>query len=174
MTREEMKIDDAKAKAAATYNAAADRYDDPLNSFWARFGHCTINRLNLQPGQRVLDVCCGSGASAIPAAEKVGPDGSVLGIDLSEKLLALARAKANERRLENIEFRVGDMLDLRLPGYISMRLSASLVFSLFLTWSRPCECFGDWLGRTVNLRLPHGVRAFSNRRPRPFGIQFGT
>jgi hypothetical protein len=29
---------DAKAKAAATYNAAADRYDDPLNSFWARFG----------------------------------------------------------------------------------------------------------------------------------------
>jgi len=111
-----MKIDDAKAKAAATYNAAADRYDDPLNSFWARFGHCTINRLNLQPGQRVLDVCCGSGASAIPAAEKVGPDGFVLGIDLSEKLLALARAKANERRLENIEFRVGDMLDLRLPG----------------------------------------------------------
>ena len=109
---------DAKAKAAATYNAAADRYDDPLNSFWARFGHCTINRLNLQPGQRLLDVCCGSGASAIPAAEKVGPDGFVLGIDLSEKLLALARAKANERRLENIEFRVGDMLDLRLPGLL--------------------------------------------------------
>lgn len=73
---------DAKAKAAATYNAAADRYDDPLNSFWERFGHCTINRLNLQPGQRVLDVCCGSGASTIPAAEKLGPDGFVLGIDL--------------------------------------------------------------------------------------------
>jgi ubiquinone/menaquinone biosynthesis C-methylase UbiE len=51
---------DAKAKAAATYNAAADRYDDQLNSFWARFGHCTIDRRNLQSGQRVLDVCCGS------------------------------------------------------------------------------------------------------------------
>ena len=107
--------DEARAKAAATYNAAADSYDDPQNSFWARFGRSTIDKLNLQPGQRLLDVCCGSGASAIPAAEKVGPDGFVLGVDLSEKLLALARAKADKRQLHNIEFRVGDMLDLRLP-----------------------------------------------------------
>lgn len=110
-----MKIDDAQAKAATTYNAAADRYDDPLNSFWARFGRGTIDRLNLKPGQHVLDVCCGSGASALPAAEKVAPDGSVLGVDLSEKLLALARAKARAQHLDNIEFRVGDMLDLHLP-----------------------------------------------------------
>jgi ubiquinone/menaquinone biosynthesis C-methylase UbiE len=68
----------------------------------------------LQPGQRILDVCCGSGASAIPAAEKVGRNGFVFGVDLSEKLLALARAKANEQQLPNIEFRVGDMLDLQL------------------------------------------------------------
>ena len=107
--------DEARAKATATYNAAADSYDDPQNSFWARFGRSTIDRLNLQPGQRVLDVCCGSGASAIPAAEKVGPDGFVIGVDLSENLLALARAKADELHLHNIEFRVGDMLDLRLP-----------------------------------------------------------
>ena len=42
--------DEARAKAAATYNAAADSYDDPQNSFWARFGRSTIERLNLQPG----------------------------------------------------------------------------------------------------------------------------
>ena len=110
-----MNIDDARAKATSTYNAAAHRYDDPLNSFWERFGAFHDDRLKLQPGQQVLDVCCGSGASAIPAAEKVGPGGLLPGIDLSEKLLALARAKANERSLRNIEFRVGDMLDLRLP-----------------------------------------------------------
>jgi ubiquinone/menaquinone biosynthesis C-methylase UbiE len=110
-----MTIDQAKAKATATYNAAADSYDDPLNSFWARFGRRTIDRLQLQPGQRVLDVCCGSGASALPAAEKVGHEGFVLGVDLSENLLALARVKANEKFLKNIEFRIGDMLDLHLP-----------------------------------------------------------
>ncbi|MEK6325855.1 MAG: hypothetical protein AABN33_29815 [Acidobacteriota bacterium] len=57
--------DDAKAKATATYNAAADFYDDPANSFWGRFSRRTIERLRPQPGARLLDACCGSGASAI-------------------------------------------------------------------------------------------------------------
>jgi ubiquinone/menaquinone biosynthesis C-methylase UbiE len=108
---------DAKAKAAATYNAAADAFDDPANVFWERFGRRTIDRLRLRPGQRVLDVCCGSGASAIPAAESVGPEGRVLGVDLAESLLALARAKASARGLDNIEFRAGDMLDLDEPPF---------------------------------------------------------
>lgn len=63
----------------------------------------------------MLDVCCGSGASALPAAEITGETGSVLGMDLSERLLALARNKARERGLRNTEFRAGDLLDLRLP-----------------------------------------------------------
>jgi ubiquinone/menaquinone biosynthesis C-methylase UbiE len=105
---------DAKARATATYNAAADSYDDTANSFWERFGRKTIERLHLHPGAHVLDVCCGSGASAIPAAEKVGPEGFVLGVDLAEKLLERARSKATKRGLHNSEFRVGDMLDLHL------------------------------------------------------------
>lgn len=101
----------AKAKATATYNAAADSFDAPANSFWDRFGRRTVERLGLVPGARVLDACCGSGASAIPAAETVGSRGFVLGVDLAEDLLALARAKARARRLENVEFRLGDVLD---------------------------------------------------------------
>lgn len=107
--------DAARAAATTTYNAAADSYDDPANSFWERFGAETVDRLDLQPGARVLDVCCGSGASALAAAEKVGPGGSVLGIDLAERLLERARAKAAERDLPQAEFRLGDMLDLGLP-----------------------------------------------------------
>jgi ubiquinone/menaquinone biosynthesis C-methylase UbiE len=106
--------DDAKAKAATTYNAAADYYDDPANSFWERFGRATIERLRLPLGARVLDVCCGSGASALPAAEMVGPQGFVLGIDLAANLLELARTKAVKRGLMNTQFRVGDLLDMHL------------------------------------------------------------
>lgn len=106
---------DAHARASAAYNAAADAYDDPANSFWERFGRATIDRLAPAPGARVLDVCCGSGASAVPAAERVGASGSVLGIDLAEKLLERARRKAADRGLRHAEFRLGDMLDLRLP-----------------------------------------------------------
>ena len=106
----------APAPAVAAYNAAADAYDDPANTFWDRFGRRTVERLRLQQGARVLDVCCGSGASAIPAAETVGPRGYVLGVDLAENLLALARAKARARGLANVEFRVGNLLDLPAPA----------------------------------------------------------
>jgi SAM-dependent methyltransferase len=64
---------------------------------------------------RVLDVCCGAGASAMPAAEAVGEQGFVLGIDLAQNLLTLARAKAKARGLGNTEFRVGDLLDPHIP-----------------------------------------------------------
>ena len=107
-------LPDAQQRVAATYNAASDFYDHPANS-WSRFGERTIARLGLKPAARVLDVCCGTGAAAIPAAEAVGPAGSVLGIDLAEDLLHLARAKVRSRGMSNIEFRLGDMLDLRLP-----------------------------------------------------------
>ena len=106
--------DDAKTRAATAYNAAADSYDDPANSFWERFGRTTVERLQLSSGARVLDVCCGSGASALPAAEMVGPQGFVLGIDLAANLLELARRKAAQRGLMNTQFRVGDLLEMRL------------------------------------------------------------
>lgn len=107
--------EDAKSRAAATYNAASDHYDNPANSFWQRFGRRTVERLDLSPGARVLDACCGSGASAIPAAQAVGPNGSVLGVDLAEDLLELARTRAEHLGLKNIEFRTADLLDLGLP-----------------------------------------------------------
>lgn len=105
---------EARTRATETYNAAADSYDQAANSYWSRFGRRTIERLRLRPGARVLDVCCGSGASALPAAERVGAHGSVLGVDLAENLLELARGKADHLGLENVEFRSGDMLDLGL------------------------------------------------------------
>ena len=101
--------EEAKAKATATYNAAADSFDEPALAFWNLIGQRTIERLRLKPGDRVLDVACGSGASAIPAAQSVGESGTVLGVDLAERLLELARAKARRLGLTNIRFQVGDM-----------------------------------------------------------------
>lgn len=112
-----MHSDDAKTKAAMAYNAAADHFDHPVSSFWHRFGLRTIERLALQPGERVLDVCSGSGGSALPAAVQVGADGAVVAADLAERLIGLARAKAEAQGLTNIEFRVDDMLALGYPDH---------------------------------------------------------
>ena len=105
-------LEDARKAAAKAYNAASDHFDHPANTFWDRFGRRTVERLRLTPGARVLDVCCGSGASAIPAAELVGPGGSVIGVDLAENLLQLAQSKAEQRDLANVEFRSEDMTSL--------------------------------------------------------------
>jgi SAM-dependent methyltransferase len=104
--------EELKARAAAVYNAAADHFDAPENTFWDRFGARTVGRLGLRPGMRVLDVCAGSGASAIPAAQAVGPTGQVIAVDLADGLLARLRAKADRLGLAQLEARHGDLLDL--------------------------------------------------------------
>jgi ubiquinone/menaquinone biosynthesis C-methylase UbiE len=103
-------------RAARVYGAAADHYDRAALGFWDRFGAETVSRLRLETGQAVLDLCCGAGASALPAARAVGPAGRVLGIDVAAPLLDLARTKAARQGLANIEFRHGDATRTGLPG----------------------------------------------------------
>jgi ubiquinone/menaquinone biosynthesis C-methylase UbiE len=125
-----MDVQEAKLCAAATYNAAADLFDDPRLSFWDRFGRRTVDRLGLAPGDTVLDLCCGTGASALPAAERVGPSGRVLGLDLAENLIRRARVKATIRRLGNLDLRVEDLEQADLPP--ASFDAVVCVFGLFL------------------------------------------
>jgi ubiquinone/menaquinone biosynthesis C-methylase UbiE len=119
----------AKAKATATYDAAADHFDEKPLAFWERIGTRTVERLALATGAKVLDVGCGTGASALPAAQAIEPSGFVTGVDLSARLLDRARAKAKTRGLSNIEFRVADMTSLGYPdGHFDAVIS---VFSIF-------------------------------------------
>jgi SAM-dependent methyltransferase len=107
---------DLKGRSRSAYEATASHFDAPALSFWDRFGTRTVDRAGLGAGDRVLDACCGTGASAIPAALAVGPTGSVLGIDLSEPALALGRAKATGRGLRNVELHVGDIEQVDFPA----------------------------------------------------------
>ena len=119
----------AKARAAATYDAAADHFDDEPLGFWEQIGRRTVARLGLRAGDSVLDVGCGTGASALPAAQIVGRDGFVVGVDLSAHLIDRARTKAMTCGLTNVEFRLADMTEL---GYPNGRFDAVVsVFSIF-------------------------------------------
>jgi len=122
-------LEAAKAKAEATYNSAADLFDAGSNAFWSRHGQGTVERLDLVPGATVLDVGCGTGASAVPAAERVGPRGTVVAVDLAENMLDQGRARAASRGLTNIDFRRGDMTNL---GFPDMHFDAVVcVFAVF-------------------------------------------
>jgi len=65
-----------------------------------------INALELQPGQRVLDVGSGPGFLANSISERVGETGSVCGIDISKPLLDVAQSKFGDRN--NVEFHLGN------------------------------------------------------------------
>jgi len=59
-------------------------YDHPRFPFWDRFGSGTVERLPLAPGMNVLDVCCGIGGSALPAAVRSAKAGRVVAVDLAQ------------------------------------------------------------------------------------------
>ena len=70
---------------------------------------------NLAPGQTVLDLGSGGGIDCFLAAEKVGPQGHVTGLDMTPKMLDLARANAKKLGVHNVEFRYGYIEDIPLP-----------------------------------------------------------
>jgi len=72
--------------------------------------------LALEPGQRVIDFACGTGDPAIAIAQWVGRRGRVLGVDVSEGMLAVARRRARILRLPQLRFRRADMDRFRLRG----------------------------------------------------------
>ena len=69
----------------------------------------------LRSGEQVLDVACGTGLVAFAAAEAIGPQGQVLGVDLSGQMVDAARQRAEERRLSNVGFQRMDAETLALP-----------------------------------------------------------
>ncbi|MEK1876238.1 MAG: methyltransferase domain-containing protein, partial [Rhizobium altiplani] len=69
-------------------------YQARLDAMMAVFGLAAINAAAPVMGERVLDVGCGAGASSLDLAARVGAGGHVLGVDISEALIARARALA--------------------------------------------------------------------------------
>jgi SAM-dependent methyltransferase len=69
----------------------------------------------LEPGMRVLDVGSGAGTDSLVAAQMVGPDGRVTGIDMTPEMLAKARAAAAELGAANVEFVEADAERLPFP-----------------------------------------------------------
>ncbi len=145
----------AAFKTAVTYNAAVDHFDAPALAFWQRHGCRAVELACLRPGERVLDVGCGTGASALPAAKAVGPRGEVVGIDVAENMLQRAEAKAAALSLQNTRFRNADMTASGEPdGSFDAVIS---VFSIFFVANMECQVAELWRKLKPGGRLVVGV-----------------
>jgi len=80
--------------------------DRAAESFAGVANPFVLGELNV--GERVLDVGSGAGTDSLVAAQMVGAEGSVTGIDMTPEMLAKARAAASEMEAENVEFLPGE------------------------------------------------------------------
>jgi ubiquinone/menaquinone biosynthesis C-methylase UbiE len=85
------------------FDASAGSYDRVGPSLFSGFGRRLVEHLPIVPGLDILDVATGTGAVVLPAAHKVGPEGRVIGTDLSAGILDEARKAARAEGLANVE-----------------------------------------------------------------------
>src|SRR3954447_20861570 len=91
-------------------------------------GAALVRRIGLQPGMKVLDLGCGDGTTAVPAAQ-LGAD--VTGVDIASNLVAAGNARAQALGLNNLRFQEGDATDLRELADDSFDLVVSIFGAMF-------------------------------------------
>lgn len=99
-------------------------------------GEALVATLDVTPALEVLDLGCGDGTTAVPAA-RVGA--RVLGIDIAANLVAAGNRRARDEALSNLHFREGDAC--ALTGIADDR------FDLVVASSAPCSRPSPWTSR---------------------------
>ncbi len=110
---------------------------EQLDELLAPLGDAVIERANVQKGERILDVGCGTGHASALLAKQVGRAGEVLGVDVSAPMLE----KANTRsKAQQIHFEMADAQTMALAG-----ADFSLIFSRFgvMFFSNPTQAFAN-------------------------------
>lgn len=117
----------ANADQIADWNGAQGRRWAELqrqtDGIVARFGQAALARAAARPGERAIDVGCGCGDTTIELARQVGEAGWVLGVDVSQPMLEVARAHAAGDARLRVEFREADASDAALPEGIDLMFS---------------------------------------------------
>jgi SAM-dependent methyltransferase len=126
-------------RAAVTWPAFQERLDtlfEPLTAL-------ALNAAAPAPGEHVIDIGCGCGATVLALADRVGPTGHVLGLDISEPMAARARERITAAGLTNARVMVSDA-----AVHPFLQDSADLLFSRFgiMFFADPVAAFANLRG----------------------------
>jgi SAM-dependent methyltransferase len=101
--------------ARETYGGAVADYEYAAQAFWQYVALRSVDLAALRPGERVLDVPCGTGSALVAAAEAVGLLGRVTGIDYAPAMVDMARRRAAASAAGSVDVRAGDMTAIVPP-----------------------------------------------------------
>lgn len=136
-----MERDQAK-DAQNLYDGRAANYDA---SWHDRFSSHVVQLSDLKPRECVLDLACGTGLVTFKAAERVGPSGHVVGIDISTGMLAQAHAKLERQTLDNIQLYNHSITELdSLPELQEHTFDAITCASALVLLPHPDSAINQW------------------------------
>ncbi len=136
---------DPRDRTRALFDRLADSYDNVGVDYFQPIAAGLVAELAPRPGERALDIGCGRGAALLPLARAVAPDGTATGIDLSPRMVELARDTAAAAGL-TVDVRVGDAGSPDLPPASYDVIASSLVL-FFLP--DPAAALRTWLDLLV-------------------------
>jgi len=126
-----MSLEENKALVQRAFDSFAEAYDDVAGKAMTFFTDLLIRDLQIPEDPTVLDVGCGTGISTFELMKRIQGRGKFYGIDISQKMIDLARSRAVDLGYSNVEFSKGDAERLDFPDS-SFDLTFSNQVFLFL------------------------------------------
>jgi len=111
------------------YNQWADEYDTSLWLFRLAgfrikaYRKAAVKNLNLGPGDTVIDLGCGTGLNFSLLKERIGPDGTVIGVDISDAMLRQAQQRVERNGWKNVRLVHSDIAEFSFPEQTDAILS---------------------------------------------------
>lgn len=160
-------------EALQQYRTAAVGYDSHMR-IYRRWQAMAVERLKLAPGDTVIDVACGTGLNFRLLRERVGPDGRIVGIDLSPDMLEPARARVAANGWANVtlvessveDAAIDTVADAALFSFTHDVLQSATAVANVVDHLRPgarVACAGAKLGARWNVIVNHFVRRAARR-----------
>ena len=107
------RVNRSKEDARASYNRLSRWYDAIAGSTEKKYRDWGLEKLSAQPGEKILEIGFGTGHCLVSLAKAVGPTGQVVGLDISDGMLAIARGRLQAEGLsDRVDLHLGDAAKL--------------------------------------------------------------
>ena len=116
---------DLRKEIVDIYRKRAGNYDFTANLYYLigypewKYRRLTVDNMNLKAGDTVLEIGCGTGLNFGLVQERIGPTGKLIGVDLTDAMLAQAHARVERQGWENVELINADAARYEFPGELN-------------------------------------------------------